>query len=381
MKKLLAALAGGLLLAPIGIAAVGTDSAAQVLPISLAAVCSSSDEPVGRLDGEQSRHARTVVEVGTALRLPEFGLAVALGTAMQESQLYNLDYGHLDSLGLFQQRAPWGTETERRDPPVAANMFFTGGSDADGYSEPGLLDIAGWEEMTFTDAAQAVQRSAFPDAYAQWEDDAYAWLAEIQSDLLPPPPPGSGESIEAITGCTADGEPIVGDPSSLRARAAAFVNASAAGQPDPFYGAWDYYRMCARLAARIHSHATSGFPSAIEQWQHYVRNGLAHPGDPNPPPGALLFWDSEPFGHLAVYLGDGEIVTNDLYDAATGRRGGVYFAAMRDVSDGTWNLSYLGWAPPDYPTPIDPGGRGPASTTGDPYTVTTAPAGAAMPAL
>ena len=112
----------------------------------------------------------------------------------------------------------------------------------------------------------------------------------------------------------------------------------------------------------MHSHAASGFPSAIEQWQHYVQSGLAHPYDPNPPPGALVFWDSEPYGHVAVYLGNGEIVTNDLYDGASGLHGGVYFAPMDEVTDGTWHLPYLGWAPPDYATPVDPGGRSSSAT-------------------
>jgi hypothetical protein len=40
----------------------------------------------------------------------------------------------------------------------------------------GLLDIPGWESMTFTGAAQAVQISAYPDKYGQWETQAYAWL-------------------------------------------------------------------------------------------------------------------------------------------------------------------------------------------------------------
>ena len=362
MRRALAAAGATLLLAPIAIALVGTSSAAHVLPIGLARICQPSNEPIAELDGEQSSHARTVVSVGTAAQVPEFGLAVALGAAMQESRLYNLDYGHLDSLGLFQQREPWGTEIERQDPVVSSRMFFTGGSSADGYEEPGLLDIPGWQEMTFTDAAQAVQLSAFPDAYAKWETAAHRWLAEIQIELPAAGPPGSNPG-QAILGCTDDGDPIVGDPAGLRARAAAFVHAIAAGEPDPFYGAWDYYRRCASLAARVHSHAASGFPSAIEQWQHYVQSGLAHPHDPNPPPGALVFWDSEPYGHVAVYLGNGEIVTNDLYDGSTGLHGGVYFAPMAEITDGTWHLPYLGWAPPEYATPVDPGGRPSAPRT------------------
>ena len=43
----------------------------------------------------------------------------------------------------------------------------------------GLLDIGGWQSMTLTQAAQAVQISAHPTAYAKWEASAWAWLSEL----------------------------------------------------------------------------------------------------------------------------------------------------------------------------------------------------------
>jgi hypothetical protein len=57
--------------------------------------------------------------------------------------------------------------------------FYGGPSNPNKGSTRGLLDIAGWEGLTFTQAAQAVQISAYPDAYAQWESSAQAWLAAI----------------------------------------------------------------------------------------------------------------------------------------------------------------------------------------------------------
>ena len=59
----------------------------------------------------------------------------------------------------------------------AARAFYGGPSDPNGLNTPGLLDIAGWQEMSFADAAQSVQISAYPERYAQWEQPAYAWLA------------------------------------------------------------------------------------------------------------------------------------------------------------------------------------------------------------
>ena len=93
----------------------------------------------------------------------------------------NLDWGDRDSLGLFQQRPSngWGTADEVRDPVRAAKAFYGGASDPNGSNTRGLLDIPGWQSMTFTQAAQAVQISAYPDAYAQWEKPAYAWLAAL----------------------------------------------------------------------------------------------------------------------------------------------------------------------------------------------------------
>jgi cell wall-associated NlpC family hydrolase len=131
------------------------------------------------LDDDQADNARLIVAVGQQRGVPERGLLVALMTAMQESTLKNLDYGDRDSLGLFQQRPStgWGTPGQVTDPAYAAAAFY--GGPASPTPNPGLLDIGGWEQMALTEAAQAVQRSAFPDAYAKWESSARGWLADI----------------------------------------------------------------------------------------------------------------------------------------------------------------------------------------------------------
>jgi hypothetical protein len=140
-------------------------------------------EPVGTLTADQAANARSIVTAGRAAHVPDRGLVVALATALQESGLRNLDYGDRDSVGLFQQRAPWGTLADRTDPATSAHLFFAGGRDLDGAgpdgSEPGLLSITGWERLGITEAAQAVQRSAFPTAYAKWEPLATATVAAI----------------------------------------------------------------------------------------------------------------------------------------------------------------------------------------------------------
>ena len=112
------------------------------------------------LDAGQLANARIIYAVGVALGLPERGEIVALATAMQESGLRNLSYGTSDSLGLFQQRPSqgWGTPAQIMDPVVSARSFYVR-----------LAQVAGWQSMPVTVAAQSVQRSAFPDAYAQWQ--------------------------------------------------------------------------------------------------------------------------------------------------------------------------------------------------------------------
>lgn len=148
------------------------------------------------------------------------------------------------------------------------------------------------------------------------------------------------------------GGPVIQD---LYDRTVIIADAIAAGEPEPFYGNTDYWRMCARLAANIHGHGpTAGYPSAIAQWNHYVLQGVAHPGDTEAPPGSVLFYATQPYGHVATALGDvdgdgdADVASNDVGDAASGLHGGVYIVDWTDLTAGTWSLPYLGWAPPIY---------------------------------
>lgn len=152
-------------------------------------------EPIEGLDlpEEQIPNARTIVATGVSLGVPPRGQVVALATAMQESRLRNLSYGDRDSLGLFQQRPSqgWGTADQIRDPVHASKRFYTA-----------LLAVSGWQQLTVTQAAQAVQRSAYPDAYAQWEPLATA-LQQAIATTLPTAgkDTGSDESDPAAASC------------------------------------------------------------------------------------------------------------------------------------------------------------------------------------
>ncbi len=118
------------------------------------------------LDPQQARNASIISAVATRRQLPPRAAVLGVATAMQESKLHNLPGGDRDSLGLFQQRPSqgWGTKEQILDPVYSAGKFYDV-----------LATINGWETMPLTKAAQAVQRSGFPDAYAQHETEAQTY--------------------------------------------------------------------------------------------------------------------------------------------------------------------------------------------------------------
>ena len=127
------------------------------------------------LDKDQIENARIIIGVGRAFNVSDRGIQIALMTAFQESDMYNLDHGDKDSKGLFQQRPKynWGTEDEVQTRTFAAQSFYGVNPKV---KNAGLLDIPGWEKMSLNDAAQAVQRSGYPDRYGKWENLAWRTL-------------------------------------------------------------------------------------------------------------------------------------------------------------------------------------------------------------
>jgi len=142
----------------------------------------SSPGAVTLLDAEMETNARVIVSVGRNLGVSDYGIVIALAAAMQESSLRNINYGHLDSVGLFQQRpsSGWGTVAQLTNAEHAAKLFYGGPSNPNKGITRGLLDISGWSSLTVTQAAQKVQISAFPDAYAKWETSARFWLSSLR---------------------------------------------------------------------------------------------------------------------------------------------------------------------------------------------------------
>ncbi|MFD9575337.1 C40 family peptidase [Streptomyces sp. NPDC059982] len=136
----------------------------------------SGDVNVPGLDEpkKQIPNAKVIVATGIQKRVPARGQVVALATALQESTLINHDHGDRDSLGLFQQRPSqgWGTREQIMDPVYSSTKFYDG-----------LVKIKDWEQMPVTVAAQKVQASAFPDAYAKHEPLATALQRAIAPTL------------------------------------------------------------------------------------------------------------------------------------------------------------------------------------------------------
>ncbi|MFF0318570.1 hypothetical protein ACFYPH_28510 [Micromonospora sp. NPDC005252] len=126
------------------------------------------------LDVEQMANAATIAAIGAQRGMPERAVVIALATAYQESGLRNLADGDRDSVGLFQQRPSqgWGTSAQIRDSRYAANRFYAA-----------LKKVRGWEKMRVTDAAQRVQRSAFPEAYEKWADDSEVLSKALLGDV------------------------------------------------------------------------------------------------------------------------------------------------------------------------------------------------------
>jgi len=115
------------------------------------------------LNPDQTANAATIAAVGVRRQLPDRAVVVALATALQESKLQNLTGGDRDSIGIFQQRPSqgWGKPKQLADPRYAAGVFYDH-----------LVQVPNWQQLSVTEAAQAVQRSAAPDEYQKWAPEA-----------------------------------------------------------------------------------------------------------------------------------------------------------------------------------------------------------------
>jgi peptidoglycan DL-endopeptidase CwlO len=236
----------------------------------------------GDLSDEQRRNAATIIAVARDMGAPPRAWLIALATAMQESTLRNIYYGDRDSLGLFQQRPSqgWGSPTEVTDPIYATRIFIER-----------LLEIPDWEVMPVTVAAQTVQRSAFPNAYAKWEGLA-AELVQQLADVADPT--GCGRTAVLPQG-------VVGAAIEFALREV--------GKPYVWGGTGPNTYDCSGLTLRAFQSAGINLPRVSRQ-QFYAGGHVpieqAQPGD-------LLFYATDPtdpstIHHVTIYLGNDQMV-------------------------------------------------------------------------
>ncbi len=119
---------------------------------------------------EQTNNIALIVAGSIRHGLPARAATIGVATAIQESSLRNIDYGDRDSVGLFQQRTSqgWGSVEEIMDPHYSTDKFYNA-----------LKQVDGWQDMEVTVAAQRVQRSGFPNAYADHEQEGRLWASAL----------------------------------------------------------------------------------------------------------------------------------------------------------------------------------------------------------
>jgi peptidoglycan DL-endopeptidase CwlO len=242
------------------------------------------DPALAGLNQEQLHNAVKIIAAGLQMTapgskepLPPHAWVIALATAQQESTLVNVNYGDRDSLGLFQQRPSqgWGTPAQIMNPTYAATKFYQH-----------LVQVPNWQHMPLTDAAQAVQRSAFPNAYARWEPLAGALVQALVQSL-----PSTGYITDA------------------NIRTAIGFAHQQLGKPYVWGATGPSAFDCSGLVLRAWQAAGVTLPRTSREQFHagrYVSVRQAQAGD-------LVFYAYDPgdpntIHHVAMYLGNGTII-------------------------------------------------------------------------
>ncbi|MBS2965933.1 C40 family peptidase [Actinocrinis puniceicyclus] len=286
------------------IAAIASLAAAIAAPDDSTVLCApapggSRVAGLSALGTQQLANARIIAQVGMDMGVPMPGETIALATALQESGLQNLTYGDRDSLGLFQQRPSqgWGTPAQILDPVYASGHFYRH-----------LLMVPGWRSMPTTQAAQAVQRSAYPEAYAKWEREARALAAAMTGSAVCT----AGDSGDN----TAEGAAVDAAhyriPSGTPAPIAAVITFALAQLGRPYaYGAtgpnaYDCSGLMVAAYARIGVHLPRATYQQVNAGTPVYSLAQLKPGD-------LLFipgTDGTPQapGHVGMYLGNGTLI-------------------------------------------------------------------------
>lgn len=276
--------------------------------------------------GEQLTNAQTIVTVAVQRTLPKRAAVIGVATSIVETQLRNLPYGDRDSLGLFQQRPSqgWGSREEILNPAYAANAFYDH-----------LTALPSWHTMPPGVAAQAVQRSGFPDRYAPQEPVAAELVARYWQGPDNPWPPASGQAPPTqqvnLThgGCPDQGrsdlpldpQKLPGDfhlPADPTQSAAVSYALAHLGKPYVWGATGPDAFDCSGLMQAAWAHAGVGISRTTTTQRH---DGVAVGSLNQVQPGDLLFIPGSlgsPTNprHVGMYAGHGVVV--NAYDSSTG---------------------------------------------------------------
>ncbi|WP_327359812.1 C40 family peptidase [Streptomyces sp. NBC_01304] len=250
--------------------------------------CAALDYKLGKLfniSAEQKANAEVIIEVGSAMGISPKGQVVAIATAMQESGLRNINYGDRDSIGLFQQRPSqgWGSQAQIMNPRYSASKFYNS-----------LVKVNNWQNMAVTDAAQAVQRSGFPDAYAKHEATASQIVTSAYASKSGGGGGGGVQQINASSGCIP--QP---NPASYKTRGYVSKAMSQVGKPYVWGGTGPNGFDCSGLI--VWAWRQEGYQLKVRTSQQMydaavpVRRGQEKPGD-------LIFTEFEAGGPAHVMI-------------------------------------------------------------------------------
>ncbi|WP_312876015.1 C40 family peptidase [Arthrobacter terrae] len=212
---------------------------------------------------------------------------------------------------------------ELMNPVYDAQAFFGGPKGPNHGSPPGLLDTPGWETMSKSGAAQAVQASAFPELYAQWEGEAHAIVAALRS----------GVTLQScLTGSGGTSMPdLPGNMSQFRRDIIRFAQEGVGGTyvwGGTAFKAWD----CSGYVQWVYGQVGIQLPRT-EQWLSGTPTTMPQPGD-------LVVQNPDGpnhWGHVGIYAGNGMMFSalnpavGTLLHPVAWNSGTQYFVLIKNI--------------------------------------------------
>lgn len=239
-------------------------------------------------DAEQVANMRVIIGVAKAIGFgsddhARHAAKIGIATARQESTIRNLSGGDRDSVGMMQQRPSmgWGTVDQLKDPRYAMTAFYLGGA---GAGNNGLISIQGWATMRVTDAAQAVQRSGFPEAYEPHVPLADAVLDALWSTTNPIEPWAGLPGPDAAPAADPGGDPLnPGGSNCAPGHGGIVVPSGEWTHPLPGVSINSTYRMRTNPATgKYEMHPGVDLPAACGTPIYAAKDGVViHSGGPN----------------------------------------------------------------------------------------------------